>query len=98
MPLGFGFGLQITQAADDTFYCRLSGGVHVHFFPAGLFQANVVAGLEVAPWVEEGGFVSGFVQIACCAGDNFRFFAGAVADDAQEAKNDFVIRRRADVG
>src|SRR5471030_603252 len=43
----FRFGLQIAQTTDDTFYCCLCCTVHVHFYPAGICQANVVTGLEV---------------------------------------------------
>ena len=98
MAQRFGFCLQITQAANDTFYRRLGGRIHIHFHPVGIFQTNVVAGLEVAPRIKEGRFVSDFIQVPCSAGNYLGFFTGSVTDDAQETENDFVVRRRADVG
>ena len=92
------FGLQIAQAAEQTFGIRLSDGFRIDV-PAADGVANVNVGLEIAPRVEEGRLIFDFSALLGGFGNHIAVHPihFMEAGDADEADDDFIVSRRGDV-
>ena len=98
MTLLLRFGLQIAQAAEQTFGIRLSDGFRIDV-PAADGVANVNVGLEIAPRVEEGRLIFDFSALLSAFGNHIPILTINFMETSHpdEADDDFIVSRRGDV-